>query len=89
MVWMWLESFDKRKSYTRDHYTLCAVSYPATETAECTFLIGFMVLVFLFLKQWTTALCITAAPSESRLWRFSANHRTGFTEEMRMRIASN
>ncbi len=36
------------RSYARDHYTLCAVSYPATETAECAFLNGFMVLVFFF-----------------------------------------
>ncbi len=36
------------RSYARDHYTLCAVSYPVTETAECTFLNGFMVLVFYF-----------------------------------------
>ncbi len=27
---------------------LCSVSYPATETAECAFLNGFMVLVFFF-----------------------------------------
>ncbi len=40
-----------RRSCTRNHYTLCAVSYPATETAECAFLNGFMVLVFLFLKH--------------------------------------
>ncbi len=33
-------------------------------------------------------LCVlTAAPSESRWWRFTANHGTGFTEEMRMIIA--
>ncbi len=31
----------------------------------------------------------TAAPSESRRWRFSANHGTGFTDEMHMRIACN
>ncbi len=32
-------------------------------------------------------LCVlTAAPFESRWWRFSANHRTSFTDEMRMRI---
>ncbi len=47
-----LQSFDKRKrvhrSCTRNHYTLCAVSYPATETAECAFLNGFMVLFFFF-----------------------------------------
>ncbi len=52
---MALQSFDKRKrahrSYARDHYTVCAVSYPATETVECAFLNGFMVLVFLFLKH--------------------------------------
>ncbi len=40
-----------RHSYARDRYTLCAVSYPVTETAECTFLNGFMVLAFLFLKH--------------------------------------
>ncbi len=40
-----------RRSYTQDHYTLRAVSYPVTETAECAFLNGFMVLVFLFLKH--------------------------------------
>ncbi len=49
---MRLWSFDKRKrarrSYARDHYTLCAVSYPVTETTECAFLNGFMVLVVLF-----------------------------------------
>ncbi len=39
------------RGYARDHYTLCAVSFPATETAECTFLNGFIVLVFLFLKH--------------------------------------
>ncbi len=27
---------------------LCAVSYPATENAECAFLNGFMLLVFYF-----------------------------------------
>ncbi len=37
----------ERCSYAPDHYTLWAVSYPATETAECAFLNGFMVLVFL------------------------------------------
>ncbi len=36
----------ERALYAREHYTLCAVSYPATETAECAFLNGFMVLVF-------------------------------------------
>ncbi len=41
----------ERRSYARDHYTLCAVSYPVTETAGCAFLNGFMVLVFLFLKH--------------------------------------
>ncbi len=39
-----------RRSYARDHYTLCAVSYPVTETAECAFLNGFMVLVFFIFK---------------------------------------
>ncbi len=29
---------------------MCAVSYPVTETAECTFLNGFMVLVFFIFK---------------------------------------
>ncbi len=38
----------ERRSYARDHYTLCAVSYPVMETAECTFLNGFMVLFFIF-----------------------------------------
>ncbi len=55
---MWLESFDKRKSYARDHYTLCAVSYPATETAECAFLNGFMVLVFFFFLNSELRLCV-------------------------------
>ncbi len=30
---------------------------------------------------------LTAAPFESRWWRFTANHGTGFTDEMRIRIA--
>ncbi len=38
----------ERCSYPRDHYTLCAVSYPATETAEWAFFKDFMVLIFLF-----------------------------------------
>ncbi len=29
---------------------------------------------------------LTAAPSENRWWRFTANHGTGFTVEMRMLI---
>ncbi len=32
-------------------------------------------------------LCVlTAAPFENRWWRFTANHRAGFTDEMRMRL---
>ncbi len=27
-----------RRSYARDRYTLCAVSYSVTETAECAFI---------------------------------------------------
>ncbi len=33
------------------------------------------------------SLCIKYAPSESRWWRFTTNHRTGFTDEMHMIIA--
>ncbi len=36
----------ERAVYARDHYTLRAASYPATKTAECAFLNGFMVLIF-------------------------------------------
>ncbi len=36
------------RSYAQDRYTLCAVSYSVTETAECAFINGFMVLVVLF-----------------------------------------
>ncbi len=33
-------------------------------------------------------LCVVnAAPSESSWWRFTTNHRTGFTDEIRMIIA--
>ncbi len=32
---------------------------------------------------------LNAAPSESRWWRFNANHGTGFTDKMRMNIAFN
>ncbi len=41
----------ERAVVTHGIITLCAVSYPVTETAECAFLNGFMVLVFLFLKH--------------------------------------
>ncbi len=35
-------------------------------------------------------LCVlNAAPFENRLWRFINNHRTGFTDEMRITIAFN
>ncbi len=35
----------------QNYYTLCAVSYPAMETAECAFLNGFMVIFFFFFKH--------------------------------------
>ncbi len=35
----------------QNYYTLCAVSYPAMETAECAFLNGFMVIIFFFFKH--------------------------------------
>ncbi len=38
----------ERAVVTHGIIILCAVSYPATETEECTFLNGFMVLVFFF-----------------------------------------
>ncbi len=37
--------------------------------------------------QWTMALCIKCRSIENRWWRFSANNRTVFTDEMRMTIA--
>ncbi len=41
----------RERAVLRTGSLLCAVSYPVTETAECAFLNGFMVLVFLFLKH--------------------------------------
>ncbi len=41
-------------------------------------------------SEHETLLCaLNATPSENRWWRFYNNHRTGFTEEMRMTITCN
>ncbi len=37
--------------------------------------------------RWSTAPSIKCAPFENSWWRFTANHGTGFTDEMRMHIA--
>ncbi len=38
------------RGYARDHCTLCAVSFPATETAECAFFKWFHCARFFIFK---------------------------------------